>query len=90
MVFYNMTLIDWLSERQVTSEESVFGAEFAVNHGIKTKFRMMGVPISGPAYIYGDNMSVINNTSKPESILRRNQISFATLQCGSLLQVVKV
>ena len=32
---------------------------------------MMGVPISGPTYIYGDNMSVINNTSKPESVLKK-------------------
>ncbi len=30
---------------------------------------MMGVPISGPTYVYGDNMSVINNTSKPHSTL---------------------
>ncbi len=28
---------------------------------------MMGVGISGPSYIYGDNMSVIHNTQRPES-----------------------
>jgi hypothetical protein len=85
MIFCNMALIDWLSKRQATIEGSVFGAEFvAMKHGIETvrgiryKLRMMGVPISGPTYIYGDNMSVINNTSKPESVLKKksNSISY--------------
>ena len=31
----------------------------------------MGIPISGPSYIYGDNMSVIHNLSRPESVLRK-------------------
>ena len=32
----------------------------------------MGIPIKTPTtYIYGDNMSVIHNTSKPESLLRK-------------------
>ena len=32
---------------------------------------MMGVEIDGPTYIYGKNQSVINNTSKPESALKK-------------------
>ena len=39
--------------------------------GIRYKLRMMGVPISGPSYIYGDNMSVIHNTQRPESMLKK-------------------
>ena len=35
----------------------------------------MGVPIDGPTYVYGDNMSVINNTSKPESVLKKKSNS---------------
>ena len=31
--------------------------------GIRYKLRMMGVLIDGPTYAYGDNMSVIFNTS---------------------------
>ena len=31
----------------------------------------MGVPLEGPTYVFGDNMSVINNTSKPESTLKK-------------------
>ena len=46
--------------------------------GIRYKLRMMGIPISGPTYIFGDNMSVIHNTQRPESTLKKksNQICF--------------
>ena len=36
---------------------------------------MMGIPKSGPSYIYGDNMSVIHNSSSPESVLRKKNNS---------------
>jgi len=39
---------------------------------------MMGVRISGPTFIYGDNMSVIHHTQRPESTLKKksNAICF--------------
>ncbi|KAL7523089.1 hypothetical protein ACHAWF_000364 [Thalassiosira exigua] len=60
-------LIDWLNKGQTTIEGSIFSAEFvAMKHEIKTvrgiyyyKLRMMGVLISGSAYIYGE-LSVVN------------------------------
>ena len=36
---------------------------------------MMGVKIDGPTYVYGDNMSIIYNTSKPESLLKNKSNS---------------
>ena len=39
--------------------------------GIRYKLRMMGVPQTGPTYVYGDNMSVIYNKSQPESTLKK-------------------
>ena len=36
---------------------------------------MMGVPLDGPTYIYGDNMSVIHNTQRPESTLKKKSNS---------------
>ena len=39
--------------------------------GIRYKLHMMGVPLNGPTYVYGDNMSVIYNTSRPESTLKK-------------------
>ena len=43
--------------------------------GIRFKLRMMGVKIDGPTYVYGDNMSVIHNTSNPESVLKKKSNS---------------
>jgi len=39
--------------------------------GIGYKLRMMGVEIGGPTYIHGDNQSVFNNASKPESVPKK-------------------
>ena len=39
--------------------------------GIRYKLRMMGVPLTGPTYVYGDNMSIIYNKSRPESTLKK-------------------
>ena len=35
----------------------------------------MGVTIFGPSYIYGDNMSVIHNTQRRESVLKKKSNS---------------
>ena len=35
----------------------------------------MGVPLSGPTYTYGHNMSVIHNTQRPESTLTKKSNS---------------
>ena len=43
--------------------------------GLRYKLRMMGVPLSGSSYFYGDNMSVIHNTQRPESMLKKKSNS---------------
>ncbi len=50
--------------------------------GIRYKLRMMGIPIDGATHIYGDSMSVINNTSKPESVLKKknNAVCYHTVR----------
>jgi hypothetical protein len=82
LIFLNMALIDWLSKRQPTIETSVFGAEFVAMRlgierlcGIRYKLRMMGIPLTGPSYIYGDNKSAITNSTKPESTLNKKNNS---------------
>jgi hypothetical protein len=39
--------------------------------GLRYKLRMMGVAIDGPTYVYGDNMLVVHNTQRPESVLKK-------------------
>ena len=77
-IYLNGALIAWLSKKQATVETSVFGAEFVLMkqgmetlRGLRYKLQMMGVLVSGPSYIYGDNMSVIHNTQCPESVLKK-------------------
>ena len=68
--------------KQATIETSVFGADFVAMkqgmeclRGLRYKLRMMGVAISGPSYIYGDNMSDIHNTQRPKSMLKKKSNS---------------
>jgi hypothetical protein len=69
-------------------ETSVFGAEFVAMkngmecvRGLRYKLRMMGIPVEGPAYTYGDNMSVIHNTQRPESMLKKKSNSVCYHYC---------
>lgn len=84
-IFLNNAPLVMFSKRQATIETSVFGAEFvAMKQGMEAarglcyKLRMMGIEWSGPTFVYGDNMSVIHNTQRPESVLKKksNSICF--------------
>jgi hypothetical protein len=35
----------------------------------------MDVTLIGPTYVYGDNMSVVHNTQRPESVLKKKSNS---------------
>jgi len=77
-IYLNSALIMWKSKKQATIETSVFGAEFVAMktgietlHGLGYKLQMMGIAILGPTYICGNNMSVIYNTQRLESTLRK-------------------
>ncbi len=55
----------------------MFGTKFsALRHGIENlhgicyKLHMMGTSVDKPSYVYGDNMSVVTNVSRPESMLK--------------------
>ena len=45
--------------------------------GLRYKLRMLGIPVVGPAYIYGDNQSVLANTTVPDSTLKKKSQSIA-------------
>jgi len=87
LIFCKLSPIIWISKTQATIETSVFGAEFvAMKHGIETlrglryKVRMMGIPLTGPSYIYGDNKSQVTNSSWPELTLKK-KVQFNLLPC---------
>ena len=39
--------------------------------GMRYKLCMMGIPVEGHMHIRVDNMSVVNNTTEPESMLKK-------------------
>jgi hypothetical protein len=82
IVFLNGAPIVWHSKRQGTIGMSTFGSEFVAAkvatetaRGLHCKLRMLGVPIDGPAFFFGDNMSVVTNILIPESVLKKKSNS---------------
>ena len=45
--------------------------------GLRYKLHMMSIPVIGPAYIRGDNESVLANTFIPDSTLKKKSQSIA-------------
>ena len=45
----------------------------------------MGIPVDGPCYVYGDNKSVLTNSSQPFSVLKKksNSIAYHFVREGS-------
>ena len=69
----------------------MFGAEyvtmkvvFSTLHAIQYQLRIMGISMSEASYVYGDNILVFHNTSKPESTLKKrcNAIAYYAI-CNS-------
>ncbi len=84
LIFCNRAPIIWFSKRQNTVETSSFGSEFIAARiavelieGLRYKLRMFGIPIDGPANVYCDNNSVVTNSSKPQSVLKKKHNSIA-------------
>ena len=84
IILLNNAPIYWLSKKQTGIETSSFGSEFmAMKHcteyirGLRYKLRMFGIPVDGPAFIFGDNQSVLAATSALSSTLKKKSQSVA-------------
>ena len=81
-----------MSKKQTSIETSSFGSEFMAMkaateyvRGLRFKLRMMGIPVEGHTYVYGDNQSVLVNSSMPHSTLKKksNSIAFHFVREGT-------
>ena len=79
LVHLNCATVYFFSNNHTSVESSRFGSELVLKkqhceylQGICYKLRMMGIPCEGPAYISGDNQSVLANTTIPDSTLNNN------------------
>jgi hypothetical protein len=84
LVWINSCLAYFLSKKQTFAETSSFGSEFVAMkqcceylRGLRYKLRMMGIPVSDPCCISGDNQSVLANTTEPGSTLKKKSQSIA-------------
>ena len=82
LIYLYTTFVQWFSKNHSTVEILVFGAEIVAMKqdiyalkGLRYKLRMMYILISDLSYIYGDIMSVVHNTSRLESVLRKTSNS---------------
>ena len=84
LVYLNNAPIYWTSKKQASIQTSTFGSEFIAMkecceyvRSLRYKLRMMGIPCDYPAYILGDNKSVLVNSSVPTSVLKKKSCSIA-------------
>ena len=81
---------------------ATFGAEFIAMRicvemleALRYKLRMFGIPIDGPANVFGDKKSVITNATVPTSMLKKkhNSIAYHRVReavAAGVLQIAKV
>ena len=84
IVFLNNAPIYWSSKKQTSCETSTFGSEFVAMkqateyvRGLRYKLRMMGIKVDEPAFVFGDNQSVLCNTTAPASTLKKKSNAIA-------------
>jgi hypothetical protein len=84
IVLLNGAPIYWSSKKQSSCETSTFGSEFVAMkkateyvRGLRYKLRMMGITVDEPAFVFGDNQSVLANTSAPGSTLKKKSNAIA-------------
>ena len=89
----------WQSKKQASIETSTFGSEFmalkaAVEmiKGLRYKVRMMGIPLEEATHVLVDNMSVVYNTTRPESTLKKksNSISYHYVRESAAAAEIKI
>jgi hypothetical protein len=78
----------WLSKRQNTVETSTFSSEFialktAVEmvEGLRYKLCMLGVSMEGATNVFCNNESIVKNSSRPESTLKKRHNAIAYHCC---------
>ena len=90
--------MDWFSKRQSTVEAATYGSEFmaarlAVQQIIDMRLTLhyMGVPLDGPAWLFGDNESVVKSSIIPASTLnkRHNALSYHTVRSAISANIIK-
>jgi hypothetical protein len=83
--FANKTPVDWYAKKQATVETATYGSEFVAGRtcveqiiDLRHTFRYLGAPVRVKSYMFGDNESMVNSSTRPHAKLhkRHNILSF--------------
>ena len=79
----NQTPVDWYCKRQATVEMATYGSEFKAARtateqimDLRYTLRMLGVPVID-SYMFGDNQSVLTDSTVPHSQLNKRHNTLA-------------
>ena len=77
--FFNQTPMDWFSKHQNQVKSATYGSEFMVAHqaveqiiDLHYTLHMLGVPIDGPCWLFGDSKLVVTSSTIPHSTLNKH------------------
>ena len=84
LIFLNQTPIEWYSKKQNTVATATFGSEFVAAktavekaQDLRYTLRMFGIPVEHCTYMFGDNQSVITQSTIPHSQLAKRHHAVA-------------
>ena len=96
--FINQFPFEWYSKKQGTVETATYGAEFVAARiatdqiqANRLMLRYLGVPIKHSTYMFGDNKSVVDSSTKPHATLhkRHTALSFHRVREAIASKMVK-
>ena len=84
LVYVGSTLVSWSAKRQGCIASSTYTAEFmamraGVEEAISIRYmlRSLGVPVTDPTFMFGDNMSVINTARLVDGELKKKHVAIS-------------
>jgi hypothetical protein len=95
--FLIQTPIQWLAKKQNTVETAMYGSEFMVARqaieqiiDLRYALQLMGIPIDGPAWLFGDNECVVTSSTIPQSTFnkRHNALSYHRVRANKAAGVI--
>ena len=99
MIFLNRAPVLSYSKRQNTTESATYGSELVAMRiardlivALRIKLKSFGIPILGPANVYGDNGAVVKNTTIPESTLNKkhNSINYHIIREAVAAKIMRI
>ena len=89
--FLNKMPINWYSKKQATVETATYGSEFIAAHicvgqivDLRSTLHYLSVPIREKSYMFGDNKTVVNSSSKPHGKLHKRHNTLSLHMCMKL------